>query len=61
MSIDKLLEWAKTEAVKLVNRLQHTDEEKRLIATGYMMGFCDGILINGQARKTEQSGENGRT
>lgn len=61
MPINELLEWAKLEALALVNRLEHTDDEKRLIALGYMCGFCDGNLTNGQGSNPAKSGANGRT
>jgi hypothetical protein len=57
-----LLQLANQSALELIDRLKaHTEDEKRLIALGYMCGFCEGNLVNGQGRNPEQSGENTRT
>ncbi|HAS7789864.1 hypothetical protein [Paenibacillus lactis] len=61
MDIEKLLEYAKSNALDLVCRLDHTQEEKKLIALGYMVGFSDGTLLNESNRKREQFKEIGRS
>lgn len=55
-----LLKEANQAALNMVNRLDHTDEEKKLIVLGYMCGFCKGNLMNDLHRKPEQSGANER-
>lgn len=54
MNIEQLLEYAKSNALDLVCRLDHTKEEKQLIALGYMVGFSDGTLLNESNRKRKQ-------
>lgn len=53
--IAELMEKAKKEALKLVSRMgTYNIEEQRLIATSYMIGFCEGNLLNGSGSKTEK-------
>lgn len=54
MSPESLLKLANQSALELIERLKaHSDNEKRLIALGYMCGFCEGNLVNVQGRETE--------
>lgn len=60
--MDKWMEKAATGARAIAERLNgHSMDEKRLIAAAYMCGFMDSHFENEAARKTEQSGENGRS
>lgn len=62
MEPEALLKLANQSALEMIGRLKgHSDDEKRLIALGYMCGFCEGNLVNGQGSNPEQYGGNART
>lgn len=55
-SIADILEEAKNEAVKLMEKLDHTNAEKRIIATGFIHGYISGFTAGESYRKRKING-----